>query len=134
MHAQEREVGVGVAAEDRGCEAAAFEGGHVGAAPGLDHMGVGQDQPIGRDDDAGAGAGRRAAVAAHVDAHDTGRDAVDDVGDGSGIAVEEGGIGGGRVRWRVRVAGEPAILVEDEASGIEHRRDMGMRNAVCQHG
>ena len=54
--AQQREVGVGIDAEQPRLGGAAFGVGQADLARAVDDVGVGQHQPVGRDHDAGAGA------------------------------------------------------------------------------
>ena len=56
VRAQQREVGVGIDAEQPRLGGASFGVGQADLARAVDHVGVGQRQPVGRDDDAGAGA------------------------------------------------------------------------------
>jgi len=64
-------------------------------------MAVGEDEAVGRDDDAGAGAATVAAIAAagmHLQADHRRADPVDHVDDGPRIGVEQRLIGGGDFR------------------------------------
>ena len=119
IDAQQREVGVGIVADHARRELAAFGGHQLDARGAADHVAVGQHQPVGRDDDAGAGA-RAHGVAAvpDVDPHHGRADAVDHVGDRPRIGIEQRRIVGRRGeaggRRRIRV------LVEHEINRIEH--------------
>ena len=86
----QREVGVGIVADHARRQAASLGGHQLDARGAADHVAVGQHQAVGRDDDARAGAGaRRIAAVPDVDPHDRGADAVDHVGDGRRIGVEQ---------------------------------------------
>ena len=89
--AQQREVGVGIDAEQARLGGAPFGVGQADLARAVDDMGVGQRQPVGRDDDAGAGAAARLAVdaLAGVDAHHRRADGLDHRGDRLRIGVEQ---------------------------------------------
>jgi len=67
LDAHDRDVGVGVRSHQRGVELALVGERHVDAARALDHVHVGHDGAVGRDDDARAEARRLEAPGARVD-------------------------------------------------------------------
>ncbi len=80
IRTQQREVGVGVFAEQARLDHAAFGIGQAEFARALDHVAVGEDQAVRRENDAGADAAGRAAVGvcafAGLDPHHGGPDAI----------------------------------------------------------
>jgi hypothetical protein len=93
VNAHQREIGVGVVADHAGDQIAAVRRHDHDTRGSLHHMTIGEDQPIGRYDDAGPAAClARIAFGAHVDAHDGGTDPLDDVDHGARIGVEQGGV------------------------------------------
>ena len=93
-----RQIGVGIVADQTRGEVLAFRRRHfdarrgTGGAARAGDVAVGQDQPVGRHHDAGAGAAARAAVGfagVNREAHDGRADPVDHVDDGARIGVEE---------------------------------------------
>ena len=97
--AQQREIGVGILAQQPRLHHAAFGIGQPQFARALDHMAVGQDETVRRDDDAGADAAGRAAVAvlAGLDPHHGGTDAIGDADHGMGIGIEQRRIARGTI-------------------------------------
>ena len=86
-------------------------------------MAVGQREPIGRDDDAGAGAAALLATS-HVDPDDARADLVDGVRDGAGVGVERDAfVDGGGCASAERLG----CGVEDVGGSevFEHEDDMG---------
>ena len=104
--ADERQVGVGILADELRVGRAALRVGEADLMGAGDDMAVGEDQPVRREDDAGADAAARlpGILAARVDAHHGRADRVGDAGDGARIGVEERGVvvRGGRGRARLR--------------------------------
>ena len=85
---KQRQIGVGILADHARLHDAAFGVGQAQFLRALDHMAVGEHEPIGRDDDAGADAAARFAVA-HFHAHHRRADRIGDGGDGVRIGVEQ---------------------------------------------
>ena len=102
--AQQRQIGVGILAEQPRLHHAAFGIGEPHLARAVDHVAVGQHEAVGRDDDAGADAAGGAAVAvglAGLDPHHGGADAIGDADHGMGIGVEQRGILRGAIDMRL---------------------------------
>ena len=91
---QQGEVGVGIDAEQARLGGAAFGVGQSDFLGAIDHVGIGEDQAIGRDDDTGAdaAAARLAVGLARIDAHHRGPSAVHHRGYGLRIGVEQDAI------------------------------------------
>ncbi len=85
----QREVGVGIVADDLRGQAAAVDRGDVDARGAVHHVAVGEHEAVRRDDHAGAGAAALAVARLDVEAHHGGADAVDHIDDGAGIGVKE---------------------------------------------
>ena len=118
--AQQRKVGVGIDAQEPRLRGAAFGVGQADVARAVDHVRVGQRQPIGGDDDAraGAAAASLAVAAAGVDAHDRRPDGVHDRGDRLGIGVEQDPLASMLRRARLRLGG--IGIQEVGEGGVEH--------------
>ena len=117
--ADQREVGVGVLADELRIGRAALRVGQADVAEAVDDVAVGEDQAIRGDDEARAEAAAAAVVPARVDAHDRRADVFGDARDGVGIGIEEDAIvvhGGRRRRDRFRVA----AVEEELEAGVEH--------------
>src|SRR5262245_12292565 len=101
--AHEREVGIGVVADHARGERAPVDGRDVEARGAADHVAVGEDEAVGRHDDARAGAAWAALVAGlDVEAHHRRTDAVDHVDNGARIGIEQRLI----FRWNRGCGGE----------------------------
>ena len=123
VDAHQREIGVGVVADDARGQAAALDGGDVDAGGAADHVAVGQHQPVGRHDDARAGAAMAPFVAGlDVEPHHGGADAVDHVDDGAGIGIEQRLVLG-------RDTG--GVLARSEVGLVEHGWYLGARLAMA---
>ena len=92
MRLEQRQVGVGIGAEQLGAHPAAVGEGDFERGRAVDHVMVGDDQPVRRDGDAGAHA-----AALRDDGRDGRADAVGDRRDRAGIGVEQLAVGGRRV-------------------------------------
>ncbi len=120
--AQQRQIGVGIFAEQPRFHDAAFGVGQAEFAPALDHMAVGQHEAVGRDDDAGTDAAGRPAIAVlllGLDPHHGGADAIGDADHGMGIGIEDRGIVGGRIdRTRAGILGIEDMSCADIQHGL----------------
>lgn len=94
LRAQNGDVGIRVASERACREAAAIGERHANLARAVHHVIVGQDEPVRRDDHAGAGTLGRpsAALAFDADVHDRRRHGLDRADDSVRLAVEHGAI------------------------------------------
>ena len=86
-HAEDGEVGVGVVADQRGGQLAAVGEEDAQLLRTVDHMAVGEQVAVGRNEEAGAGAAR-SVVAANLDMDDGRMRGGDRAGDSGGIGVE----------------------------------------------
>ena len=94
-YSQKREIGVWVDAERASIHDAALRVLHAHLFGALDHVRIGEDKAVRRDDHAGSNAARAALVIANLHAHHGRADGVGHGGDGVGVGVEDFGIGGG---------------------------------------
>ncbi len=91
IDAHQRQVGVGIVADDARRQLAPFHRRHLHPCAAADDVAVGQHQPVGCDHHARAGATApsRAARRLHVEPHHCRTHAVDDIDDGAGIGIQE---------------------------------------------
>jgi len=86
----ERQIGIGVVADDPRNQAAALHRSDVDARGAIDDVAVGQHQPVGRHDDPRPGAAVAPVVAGlDIQPNHGGADAVDNVDHGTGIGIEK---------------------------------------------
>ena len=122
---QQREVGVGIVAENASLKFAAIERYERDDARPLHDMGIGEREPVRGHDDAGTGT-CAAASAFDVDPDHARPDAFDDVADDARVVVEKVGVGRG---VNARALGG-ALRVEREGrrewlKGFEHASGYG---------
>jgi len=82
IDAHQREVGIGIVADDARAQVAPVDGSDVDARAAADHVAVGEHEAVGRNDDARAGAAVTV-LGLDVEAHHRRADAVHHVDDGA---------------------------------------------------